>query len=138
MTTDEIVARLEEAGMTLFCLPPARLSCRLGYVVSCHLDAIVPVAREAWGPIRMTPEPAAIDRMDEAMSWLSLISQDRYVLRRIVAARMMVNPLTGAHLYPWRRIATAMGADHKAVQRWHRQGIALIRNSLPDTERRAA
>jgi hypothetical protein len=37
-----------------------------------------------------------------------------------------VHPITERHLYPWRRVATAIGADHKAVQRWHAQGIDLI------------
>ena len=48
------------------------------------------------------------------------------MLRRIVGARSLVNPTTDRHLFPWRRVAMAIGADHKAVQRWHRQGIAII------------
>ena len=64
--------------------------------------------------------------MDEAMAWIPLIPIDRYVLRRIVGARSLVHPITERHLYPWRRVATAIGADHKAVKRWHTQGIDLI------------
>jgi hypothetical protein len=64
--------------------------------------------------------------MDEAMGWITLIPHDRYVLRRIVGARSLVHPITERHLYPWRRIAVAIGADHKAVQRWHTQGVELI------------
>ena len=67
---------------------------------------------------------------DEAMSWIPLIPIDRYVLRRIVGARSLVHPITERHLYPWRRLATALGADHKAVQRWHAQGIDLIVSAL--------
>ena len=44
------------------------------------------------------------------------------MLRRIVGARSLVHPMTGRHLYSWRRLGTAIGADHKAVQRWHAQG----------------
>ncbi len=51
---------------------------------------------------------------------------ERYVLRRIVGARSLVHPITERHLYPWRRLGCALGADHKAVQRWHKQGIELI------------
>jgi hypothetical protein len=29
-------------------------------------------------------------------------------------------------LFPWRRLGKALGADHKAIQRWHAQGIAMI------------
>jgi hypothetical protein len=76
------------------------------------------------------PSPGQITRMDEAMAWISLIPADRYVLRRIVGARSLVHPITERHLYPWRRLACALGADHKAVQRWHRQGIELIVDAL--------
>ena len=72
------------------------------------------------------PSAARITRMDEAMSWIPLIPIDRYVLRRIVGARSLVHPITERHLFPWRRLATALGADHKAIQRWHAQGIDLI------------
>ena len=65
-------------------------------------------------------------RQVEAMGWLALIPQERYVLRRVVGARSLVHPITDRHLYPWRRLGAAMGADHKAVQRWHAQGIAAI------------
>jgi hypothetical protein len=68
--------------------------------------------------------------MDEAMGWIPLIPVDRYVLRRIVGARALVHPITERNLYPWRRLAVAIGADHKAVQRWHAQGIALIVSAL--------
>jgi hypothetical protein len=71
-------------------------------------------------------------QMDEAMGWIPLIPFDRYVLRRIVGARSLVNPITERHLYPWRRLAAAIGADHKAVQRWHAQGIDLIVARLND------
>ena len=55
---------------------------------------------------------------------------DRVVLRRIVGARCLVSPTTERHLFTWRRLAGVVGADHKAVQRWHAQGIGLIVDSL--------
>ena len=63
-------------------------------------------------------------------NWLRLIPDDRFVLRRIVASRMLVSPTTGRHLFPWRRLGTLLGADHKAVQRWHGQGVALLVRAL--------
>ena len=47
-------------------------------------------------------------------------------LRFNVGARMLVSPLTERHLYSWRRIGVLVGADHKAVQRWHGQGIDML------------
>ncbi len=119
--------RLEEAGAALLALPQTGWSTRLR---TSNLE-VVRAAMDSYGwgekPVR-PPIPSASDitRMDEAMGWIQLIPLDRYVLRRIVGARSLVNPLTDRHLFPWRRLAAALGADHKAVQRWHAEGIALI------------
>ncbi len=122
-----VVYRLEEAGATLLALPGTGWSTRLR---TSSLE-IVRTAIESYGWTTSRIRPAVpsagrITRMDEAMGWLPLIPLDRYVLRRIVGARSLVHPITERHLYPWRRLAAAIGADHKAVQRWHAQGIALI------------
>jgi hypothetical protein len=119
--------RLEEAGETLLLLPQRGYSTRLRTSTWNVLDE----ATEAYAtqPARLhLPVPSAtkITRMDEALAWLPLIPDDKYVLRRLVASRMLVSPLTGRHLFPWRRLATLLGADHKAIQRWHGQGIDLL------------
>ena len=125
---EAIISRLEDAGRTLLSLPHTGWTTRLR---TSKLD-ILRAAAEAYGSepgARLRPampSAAEVTRMDEAFAWLLLIPQDRYVLRRIVGARAMVSPLTGRHLYPWRRLATLLGADHKAVQRWHADGVAII------------
>jgi hypothetical protein len=124
---DFVIYRLEEAGATLLALPGTGWSTRLR---TSSLE-IVRTALEAYGwaeaPIRPSvPSAEKITRMDEAMSWIPLIPLDRYVLRRVVGARSLVHPVTDRHLFPWRRLGKALGADHKAVQRWHAQGIAII------------
>ncbi len=126
-----VTFRLEEAGSALLALPGTGWSTRLR---TSSLE-IVRTAIESYGwtasRIRPpVPSPERITRMDEAMAWISLIPTDRYVLRRIVGARSLVHPITERHLYPWRRLACALGADHKAIQRWHRQGIELIVDAL--------
>jgi len=126
-----LVARLEEAGETLLCLPPSGYSTRLRTSSWRVLDD----AAEAYGnaPARLrppVPSAAKITRMDEALGWLRLIPDDRYVIRRIVASRMLVSPHTGRHLFPLRRLGTLLGADHKAIQRWHCQGIDLLLGAL--------
>ena len=127
-----VIYRLEEAGTSLLCLPNTGHSTRLRTskfeVLTSALDG-TSWASATSEPSRLRPPPpdsARIDRMDEAFGWLTLIPRDRYVLRRIVGARALVSPTTERHLFSWRRLGTAMGADHKAVQRWHAQGIALI------------
>ncbi len=124
---DYIIYRLEEAGATLLALPGTGWTTQLR---TSSLD-IVRTALDAygWGEARIRPPvPSAekITRMDEAMGWIPLIPLDRYVLRRVVGARSLVHPVTDRHLFPWRRLGKALGADHKAIQRWHAQGIGMI------------
>jgi hypothetical protein len=126
-----LIHRLEEAGAALLALPATGWSTKLR---GSSLE-IVRGAIEGYGwttnRIRPpVPSAARITRMDEALGWISFIPVDRYVLRRIVGARSLVHPITERHLFPWRRLATALGADHKAIQRWHAQGIDLIVGAL--------
>lgn len=131
MSPHDVVARLERAGRTLLMLPPTCVPNRMRPVT---YDQLVPGIRafqaDLAAPLRCTPEAADIDAMDEAFTWLSFIPQDRYVIRRIIASRCLVSPLTDRHLFPWRRLASLIGADHKAVQRWHGQGIDYIATAL--------
>jgi hypothetical protein len=131
-----VEARLEEAGRTLLALPPSGYS--TGFKM--NVTSLVRHMLEAGGgeaePSRIHPPvPAAsrITRMDEAFGWIALIPRDRALLRRIVGARALVNPLTDRHLYSWRRLGTTLGADHKAIQRWHAQGLDMIASALNAT-----
>ncbi len=122
-----VTYRLEEAGETLLALPGTGYSTKLR---TSSLD-IVRTALEnyGWSESRIrppVPSSTKITRMDEALAWILLIPRENYVLRRIVGARCLVSPVTERHLFPWRRLAVAMGADHKAIQRWHAQGISII------------
>ena len=123
----EVVDRLEQAGCTLLTLPGTGYSTRLR---TSNLDVVRAAeahAGDTGGCIRPPVASAEqITRMDEALGWITLIPQDRYVLRRIVGARCLVSPATARHLYSWRRLGTVLGADHKAVQRWHAAGIEMI------------
>ena len=128
---DFVNYRLEEAGATLLAMRGTGWTTKLR---SSNIE-IVRTALESYGwtePRIRPPVPSAekITRMDEAMGWIGVIPLDRYVLRRIVGARSLVHPLTDRHLFPWRRLAAALGADHKAVQRWHVQGIDMIVSAL--------
>jgi len=127
MTAEELIGRLEAAGATLLALPSRGYSTQLR---TMKFD-VVHTALEAYGwqaaVVRPAmPSAAEISRMDEAFGWLTIIPETKYVLRRILGARALVHPITGRHLFPWRRIGTMLGADHKSVQRWHGQGIELV------------
>ena len=128
---ETVIARLEEAGATLLALPNSGPSTRL---VQSGLEWIRDASEQVAQPLARLrpaiPDAAQITRMDQALAWIPLIPSDRYVLRRIVGARSLINPMNGRYLFSWRRVALAIGADHKAVQRWHAQGIDLIVDRL--------
>ncbi|MEO8715087.1 MAG: DUF6362 family protein [Acetobacteraceae bacterium] len=132
-----VVRRLEEAGAALLAMPNTGWTTKLRTsnldIVRLAADSYAPTDKRIRPPV---PSAAEITRMDEAMGWILLIPVDRYVLRRIVGARSLVNPVTERHLFPWRRLGAAMGADHKAVQRWHAEGIARIVAALTVAENR--
>ncbi len=126
--SDWVIARLEEAGRTLMCLPNTGPSTRLrSSSLEILRGACEAVEAEPSKRLRLpVPSAARIGAMDEAWSWLGLIPADRYVLRRIVGARALVSPVTDRHLFSWRRLGTLLSADHRAVQRWHGEGIGWI------------
>lgn len=124
-----VVARLEEAGRTLLALPPGGYSTGLRTNTATLVRRMIEAGEGDATPGRLhppVPSAAGITRMDEALGWITLIPLDRSVIRRIVGARALVNPMTERYLYTWRRLGTMLGADHKAVQRWHTQGVEMI------------
>lgn len=131
LDAEYVIYRLEEAGRTLLALP------HTGFTTALRRSSIdiLASAIQSLGCLEKQVRPAVppasrITRMDEALTWISLIPDDRYVLRRIVGARSLVSPITERHLFSWRRLGATLGADHKAVQRWHANGIDLIVSAL--------
>ena len=128
MDAEIVIYRLEEAGKTLLSLPvgtpgPASFRSAMPQPVQDAAESY------GWQPHTIRPPvpgSTSISRMDEVFRWLALIPGDRYVLRRIVGARSLVSPVTERHLFSWTRIAAVIGADRKAVQRWHAQGIDIM------------
>ena len=126
-----VTHRLEVAGATLLAMRdrhpgPAPYRCALPEVLHGFWDAY---GRDTTSETENRPSPPpgrAIDAMDATYAWLALIPQHRFVLRRIVAARSLIHPTTGKHVYTWRRLGDVIHADYRAVKRWHRQGIAII------------
>jgi hypothetical protein len=131
LSAAEIVERFEAAGATLLAMPARGYSTHMRTmnfdVVHSALDAYGWSAAAIRPP---APSSAEITTMDETFGWLLLIPEAKHVFRRIVGARALVHPLSGRHLFPWRRIAVMLGADHKSVQRWHGQAVELILTQL--------
>jgi hypothetical protein len=115
---DVVNYRLREAGETLLALPKGDWSLLLDTasleVVRTALEIYGWTAQHRIQPA--LPSMAKIARMDEALEWITLIPQERDVLRRVVGARALVHPITDRHLFSWQRLANVLGADHKAIQ----------------------
>lgn len=127
-TTEFVVASLEEAGRTLLSLS-IRGARPAGY--RSNMPEIVREAVEAYGYSEETlrpptPSSRAISDMDWILGWVSLIPTDKFVMRRIVHARSLINPISGRHIYSWRKLAIFLRCDRDAAQRWHAHGIATI------------
>ncbi len=125
---ERLVRKFEEAGATLLALPYQRVGPALRQVRWPETQGEEAGFRE--GTLRQLTSPAPgaaeISVMDRVFGLIGLIPADRVLLRRIVHARSLVSPLTGRHIYSWRKLGALLGADHKAVQRWHADAIEII------------
>lgn len=124
--------RLEQAGAALMAMrgrSPYPTEYGSGWPTVIH-DVFEAYGWTDEAPRPAVPSAAAISSMDRAYAWLKLIPRSRYVLRRVVAGRSLVHPVTGRHLFSWRRLARRLGCDHEAVRTWHGRGIAIIVSGL--------
>ena len=132
---DKVIYRLEDAGRTLLLLPPEQ---RLSGLTAGSLRSIEDALERAqWfdqSNCRIVPSVSAIDRMNESLGWIALIDPDRCGIRRVVAARALVRPDTGKHLFAWWGLGRALGFDHNTMKLWHRLGIGFIVAALNGAE----
>ena len=125
-----VVARLEEAGVTLLCLrdAPSPHAVRSGW--PAVVQEWTAYAAEA-APLRWpSPSAEAIGRMDEALAWFALLPVPPDPVRYVLGARMLVHPVRGDYLVSWRRLAAHLHTDYHRVQRWHARGVALLAAAL--------
>lgn len=115
LTSGQIADRLEAAAVTLRRLPNPSGSGARGYGSSW--PDVVQDARHAYGyhetRMRVVPSARDIELMEEALGWLSLISDP--VDRRIVWMR--------AEAYRWRAICIRVGLVRQTC---HRRAIAAV------------
>jgi hypothetical protein len=132
-----VTHRLERAGATLLAM---RTRSPYPAAYRCALPDVLRDIYDIWDwkePIGAhydnrpaIPSAAAVTSMETTMAWLGYIPQSRYVLRRLVAARLLVNPLTGRHIVHWRKLGEMLHCSHEAARNWHGQGITMIVDRL--------
>jgi hypothetical protein len=127
--TAYVKARLEAAGKCLMALPAH------GTAPAAVRSAWPQIVRSVWeaydatrdGPMRPPrPSAAAIDAMDEAFGWLTLLGDKAVETKRIIWLRLMIWPLSGKHLWPWRKAAAAVGLHRETLELRHGRGIGRI------------
>jgi hypothetical protein len=118
LTPEGVKRRFEEAAGVLRAVRltardrPQRLSARWPDVVHQAMLAY------GWSEARVRPpqpQPAAIDRLDETLSWLWPLADDE---RRLVMAR--------AFRIPWPRIAGLDGRSERTLRTVHRRVLERI------------
>jgi len=124
--TAYVTARLEAAGATLMALPahgaaPAGIRSAWPDIVRSVWDAYKAERQGLMRPPR--PSGAAIDAMDEAFAWISLLGPQAIHSERLIWMRLMVWPLSGKHRFSWRKIAEITGLHRDVLVLRHRRGI---------------
>ncbi|MEW8420108.1 MAG: DUF6362 family protein [Candidatus Thiodiazotropha endolucinida] len=108
-TCDQVAERFREAALTAHRLPPVR--------VQGYFNAWPAILRQPWENFsgddvvhRFSPDPAAIDRMEETLRWVLWLAEEE---RHLIWMR--------AERYRWRDICRRFGCDRStAWRRWQR------------------
>lgn len=135
---DYIRWRLEDAGRTLMMLPmpkdglPAGEGTRWPFETVARfwemLGGLSEEQREELAearnriPLRATAEQ--ITRMDEALGWLIWIPVGPR--RRIVFARMLIDPRSDRQIVSWAELSRRVGVHRHTCRKWHQDGLELI------------
>jgi len=130
MTWEAVALRLKEAARTLQAMPmdkpkgyramwpdaPHDARTAYGY----YGDPLNLYKRERQMPdMRYVPEPGAIDRMDEALSWLHWLKKDQALI--VEAVSRGIRKVT---------LARKMKVDPVTIRRQHRRGCQIIAEKL--------
>ena len=131
-TTGTVEAILRDAGKTLMQLP--HTGPRPVLRLSVALCSLVTFEEGVKSRLQLpAPESASISEMDRVYGWLSYIPQDKYVLRRIVGARSLIDSVTGRHVYSWRAIGRILGATTKQCSAGTRRASGSLPISLTNS-----
>ncbi|WP_075632610.1 DUF6362 family protein [Novacetimonas hansenii] len=131
---DVVGQRLFEAGCTLAALPAHGLKpggVRVAWpemLADVDLDWINAASDDDLRP--PCPDAGAVSRMDESLSWIGLIGDDRRNWRKVLCLRLIVHPISHRYRFSWRKIANHMHIDHHTAKSWHQLAIADIARKI--------
>lgn len=131
MTTDQLLFLLRRAGDIMRRMPGAGSMLHLAVLSMGAVDD--PRLAYGYTPVelnRVFPTAYELSLMDFVYRWLGMIPDDRYVVRKIVAHRMLWDPDRGRSVWSYRRLADKVGASHVAVKNWDEYGVETIRKAV--------
>ena len=126
--TPEIVKHhLYRAGETLMTLQVSGLG-------PAPIRSGMPVPLDAVSDVRRPPPPSArrISEMDQVLTWVQLIPEQRMALRRLVNARCLCRPTVDGPepLFTWRQLGDQLGCSHTTARAWFTDAAGLIAAAL--------
>ncbi|CAH2606431.1 conserved protein of unknown function (plasmid) [Rhodovastum atsumiense] len=128
--------RLRHAGKTLMALPDTGHSPKLRLRSLEVIKGVEELVEAERSVPRFEPTAHDIAMMDEVFpDWLHFIPQSNLPIRRVIALRSLVSPVTDRHLWPWRRIGETMGTSHESARLWHARGVDMIIGGLARARR---
>lgn len=131
---DVVGQRLFEAGCTLAALPAHGLKpggVRVAWpemLADVDLDWINAAPDDDLRP--PCPDAGAVSRMDESLSWIGLIGDDRRNWRKVLCLRLIVHPISHRYRFSWREIANRVGTSHTSAKSWHQLAVAEIAKKI--------
>lgn len=132
-TDDEVKAALYSAGETLMALRVAR--CYPAGYRSCMPEYLrEPGDKAETDFVCPQPNSRAVSAMDKTLAWIDLLpghTDYQQRIRRLVLARLLVSPRTGAPVFGWRRLAARFGCSHTHAERLWDHAAATIRSKIP-------
>ncbi|MCJ8352709.1 DUF6362 family protein [Novacetimonas hansenii] len=135
---DVVGQRLFEAGCTLAALPAYGLKpgcVRVAWpemLADVDLDWINAAPDDDLRPPR--PDAGAVSRMDESLSWIGLIGDDRRNWRKVLCLRLIVHPISHRYRWTWRKIAQRLHTNHHTAKSWHELAVADIARKIVQPE----
>ena len=135
---DVVGQRLFEAGCTLAALPAHGLKpggVRVAWpemLADVDLDWINAAPDDDLRP--PCPDAGAVSRMDESLSWIGLIGDDRWNWRKVLCLRLIVHPISHRYRFSWRKIADRLHTNHHTAKSWHCLAIADIARKIRQSD----
>jgi len=72
------------------------------------------------------------DKLDRTLALVTLVKDP--LTRKIINSRLIINPLTGRHIYSWQRISTFTGLSVSSIKSRFLKGLVEITRSINPQE----